>query len=126
MREYKTEVVDEKTIRDLIEAAVLSPNAVNQQPRWRARGHRRGGLPPGCGPGDRFTRRNARRGGSCARRHSRPDAVGSEDPQLRNRNTYAMRAMPCETSLTVVPGAGTFVQRGGSAGPCDSGGDGMV
>ena len=32
MREYKTEVVDEKTIRDLIEAAVLSPNAVNQQP----------------------------------------------------------------------------------------------
>jgi len=52
--------------------------------------------------------------------------VGSEDPQLRNRNTYAMRAMPCETSLTVVPGAGTFVRRGGSAGPCDSGGDGMV
>ena len=29
MREYKTEVVDEKTIRDLIEAAVLSPNAVS-------------------------------------------------------------------------------------------------
>jgi nitroreductase len=29
VREYKTEVVDEKTIRDLIEAAVLSPNAVS-------------------------------------------------------------------------------------------------
>jgi len=32
VRGYKTGVVDEKAIRDLIEAAVLAPNAMNQQP----------------------------------------------------------------------------------------------
>jgi nitroreductase len=32
VREYTTEAVDEKTIRDLIEAAVQAPSAVNAQP----------------------------------------------------------------------------------------------
>jgi nitroreductase len=32
IREYKDQAIDEKTIRRLIEAATLAPNAVNQQP----------------------------------------------------------------------------------------------
>ena len=43
--------------------------------------------------------------------------VDSEDPQLRNRNTYAMRAMQCETSLTVVPGAGPLFEEVGALDP---------
>ena len=31
-REFKTDLVDEKTLRDLIDAAVQAPSAVNQQP----------------------------------------------------------------------------------------------
>lgn len=40
--------------------------------------------------------------------------VGSEDPQLRNRNISAMKAMQCETSLTIIPGAGHLFEEAGT------------